>query len=364
MNPAKKLLFACGGTGGHIFPAFSVAEEIRRRDPRAEIVYVCGKMDIENAIFGMVKGARVVSVESAPFRGAASLTKPSFLLKLLRGFSQSFALVRSEKPDLVVGFGGRFSFPVVLSARLLGVRTLLHEQNVVPGAANRHLARVVDGVALSFDQTRGRLPANRNMRVTGNPIRSAIEQDCRDEALRTFGFESGRPTVLVTGGSQGAESINGFFISAAATFSQDLRGRLQVLHLCGRMPVAEAEAAYRDLGIRAKVYSFFDRMDLAYAVSDAAVGRAGATFLAEIAAKGIPAVLIPYPYGDGHQRDNARVFCEAGHAVVVEQDGLTPQKLGELVKDCLQKSGISRAAAHPTRSRELLADFILAEASR
>lgn len=364
MSAAQKLIFACGGTGGHIFPAFSVAEEIHRRDPKVEIVYVCGKKDIENAIFGMMKGARVISVESAPFRGAASLFRPSFLLKLLSGFSQSFALVRREKPDLVVGFGGHFSFPVVLSAKLLGVRTILHEQNVVPGSANRHLARVVDGVALSFEETRGRLPANRNTRVTGNPIRSAIERDCREEALRYFGFESGRPTVLVTGGSQGAESINGLFISAAETLPEDLRSRLQVLHLCGRMAAADAEAAYRNMGIRAKAYSFFDRMDLAYAVSDVAVGRAGATFLAEIAAKGIPAVLIPYPYGDGHQRDNARVFCEAGRAVVVEQDVLTPQKLGELVKERIEKSGMSHRAATPTRSRELLADFILTGVSR
>ncbi len=364
MKSSAKLVFACGGTGGHIFPAFSVAEEICRRDPKAEIVYVCGKKDIENAIFGMVKGARVVSVESAPFRGAASLFSLSFLLKLFSGFSQSFALVRREKPDLVIGFGGHFSFPVVLSAKLLGVRTMLHEQNVVPGSANRHLARLVDGVALSFEETRGRLPANKNTRVTGNPIRSAIERDCREEALRYFGFESGRPTVLVTGGSQGAESINGLFIGAAGTLPEDLRTRLQVLHLCGRMAAADAEAAYEKLGIRAKAYSFFDRMDLAYAVSDVAVGRAGATFLAEIAAKGIPAVLIPYPHGDGHQRDNARVFCEAGRSVVAEQSALTPQKLGVLVKDLLEKSAAFRGAAVPTHSRELLADFILAGASR
>jgi UDP-N-acetylglucosamine--N-acetylmuramyl-(pentapeptide) pyrophosphoryl-undecaprenol N-acetylglucosamine transferase len=364
MSAAPRLVFACGGTGGHIFPAFSVAEEIRRRNPRAEIVYVCGKKDIESAIFGMVKGERVVSVESAPFRGGASLFSLSFLLKLFSGFSQSFALMHREKPDLVIGFGGHVSFPVVLSAKLLGVRTMLHEQNVVPGSANRHLARVVDGVALSFKETRGRLPANKNMRVTGNPIRSAIERDCRDEALRYFGFDPGRPTVLVTGGSQGAESINGLFLGAAATLPEELRQRLQVLHLCGRMAVSEAEAVYRDLGIRAKVYSFFDRMDLAYAVSDAAVGRAGATFLAEILAKGIPAILIPYPYGDGHQRENARVFREMSCAVVAEQNLLTAQKLGELVKERFEQSRVSRTASVPTRSRGLLADFILTEASR
>lgn len=363
MSSGPRLVFACGGTGGHIFPAFSVAEEIRRRDPSASIVYVCGKKDIESAIFGMMKGERVVSVESAPFRGGASFFSPSFLIKLLSGFSRALALVRREKPDLVVGFGGHFSFPVVLAAKLLGVRTMLHEQNVVPGAANRQLARVVDGVALSFEETRGRLPANRNVRVTGNPIRSAIERDCRAEALRFFGFEAGRPTVLVTGGSQGAESINGLFIGAAATLPAALRERLQVLHLCGRMAASEAEAAYRELGVRAKAYSFFDRMDLAYAVSDVAVGRAGATFLAEIAAKGIPAVLIPYPFGDGHQRDNARAFREAGRAAVAEQSTLTPQKLGELVKERLDTCGGPRAAA-PTRSRELLADFVLAEAAR
>ena len=174
-----KILLACGGTGGHIFPAFSVAEELKRRDPACEILYVCGKKDIEDAIFKMVKDEKVFSVTSAPFTGRSSLWNPVFLIKLFRGICQSAALLVRERPGAVVGFGGYFSFPVMLAAKLLGIPALVHEQNVVPGVANRFLSRFVDGVALSFEETGRYLPRSKGVRTTGNPIRSSIETSDR-----------------------------------------------------------------------------------------------------------------------------------------------------------------------------------------
>jgi len=356
-----RVLLACGGTGGHIFPAFSVAEEIRRRRPDARIVYVCGTRDIESEIFALVKGERVERIESAPFRGRRSLWSARFLLKLLAGFRQARAILRRERPDVVVGFGGHYSFPIVAAARLAGVPTLIHEQNVVPGVANKFLMRWVDGAALSFEETRPRLPKHRNMRVTGNPIRASIERDCREEALRSFGFSPDRLTLLVLGGSQGAESINTLFLGALPFLSRGLKDRLQVLHLCGRMEPAEVQAAARDEGVNLRAFSFFDRMDLAYGAADLAVGRAGATFLAEITAKHLPAILIPYPFAGAHQLENARAFGRTGDATILEQGGLKPERLAERIEEKagrlrpLRGSGPSAA---PPSARVKLADFI------
>ncbi len=360
-----KILLACGGTGGHIFPAISVAEELKRRDPGAEILYVCGKKDIENAIFKVVREEKVLSVTSAPFVGRSSLWNPIFLVKLFLGSCQSAGILLRERPGVVVGFGGYFSFPVILMAKLFGIPTLVHEQNVVPGVANQFLSRYVDGVALSFEETGRYLPRAKRISTTGNPIRSAIERDTRAEALRFFGFSPEKTTVLVVGGSQGAESINTFFLEALPLLPAEAKAKLQVLHLCGRMSPEEPEAVLRREGISGKVYSFFERMDLAYGASHFAVGRAGATFLAEAAAKDLPAILIPYPYGSGHQRVNAQAFARTRRAAVVEQGDLTAEKLAGLLMEYMNgetgKRKAERGAASlngAKNSRILLADLI------
>ncbi|MGH7198756.1 MAG: undecaprenyldiphospho-muramoylpentapeptide beta-N-acetylglucosaminyltransferase [Candidatus Omnitrophota bacterium] len=360
-----KILLACGGTGGHIFPAISVAEELKRRDPRAEILYVCGKKDIENAIFKVVREEKVLSVTSAPFKGRSSLWNPLFLIKLMCGFCQSAAILLREKPDAVVGFGGYFSFPVILTAKAFGVPTLVHEQNVVPGVANQFLSRFVDGVAVSFEETGRLLPRSKKLRTTGNPIRSSIERDTRAEGLRVFGFSPGKETILVLGGSQGAESINTFFLEALPLLPAERRSKIQVLHLCGRMDPEAAEAVLKREGVPGRVYSFFERMDLAYGVCDLAVGRAGATFLAEIAGKNMPAILIPYPHGSGHQLVNAQAFARTWRATIVEQKDLTAEKLAGLLAETIEaqsgkreEAGGSASVNGAINARVLLADFI------
>lgn len=286
---------------------------------------------------------------------------PRFLIRLTKGFFQSRALLKKLRPALVVGFGGYVSFPVLLAAKSLGVRTALHEQNVVPGRANRVLSKFADALALSHAQTRayfGRLPCSR---VTGNPIRSSIEKDCRPEALGFFGFSSDKKSLLVLGGSQGAESVNRLFLSCLPFLDRTMKEELQVLHLCGGMQPRDSEEICRGAGVHAKAFSFFDRMDLAYGMADLCLGRAGATFLSEIQAKNIPAILVPYPFADGHQRENARVFSAESSAVVAEQKELTPERLAGLIKEMFDRLG----AREPSKPREtrlnarvLLADFL------
>ena len=362
-----KIVFACGGTGGHIFPAFSLAEELKRRDPATQIIYVCGKKDIEAAIFKMVSDGTIISIESAPFQGGSALFKPSFYFKLFSGFSQAFSLLKKERPDLVMGFGGYFSFPVVLMAKLLGIPALLHEQNVIPGMANKCLCRLADGVALSYVETKAYLPSLKKISVTGNPIRTSIEMDCRAEALSFFKFSRDKITLLVLGGSQGAESINTIFFEALNHVSVNFIKKVQVLHLCGRLDPRVAQSTGNAKGITVQAYSFFERMDLAYGVTDFSLGRAGATFLAEIEVKKIPAILIPYPFGDGHQFLNAEVFAKHHDAVVAKQKELTPQRLAVFLEEMLNNVEFKKNngnkmngyhAPEKMSARQLLANFI------
>ena len=361
----KRVLLACGGTGGHIFPAFSVAEEIKKKYPELKLVYVCGNKDIESAIFRLISGEKVIAVESAPYRGSRSLFSPSFLLKLTRGFWRSVGILKREKPAIVVGFGGHFSFPVILAAKLMGIPTVIHEQNVMPGFANKVLARLVSGVALSFEETRRYLPSHRLVRVTGNPIRASIERDCREEGLRFFGFSSDKVTALVLGGSQGAESINTVFLETLKLLPMADRASLQVVHLTGKMSTVSAEASCAKGGVFSRAFSFFERMDLVYGVADFAIGRAGATFLAEAAAKKIPAILVPYPFAGGHQLLNAKEFLRDGRSLVIEQKDLSPQTLAPVVVEFIkaamekkQKTNIFPQEHAPLNTRTKVMNFI------
>ena len=357
-------LFACGGSGGHIFPALAVAEEIRRRSPDARVFYVCGGKDLESEIFRVVPHEAVFTVDCAPFRGAASFADPRFLLKLSKGFFQSRTLLKKLDPALVVGFGGYVSFPVLLAAKQMGLKTALHEQNVLPGRANRLLGRLVGGVALSHEQSGRSFQKAPRARVTGNPIRSSIEADRRAEAMSYFGFSPGKRTLLVLGGSQGAESVNRLFLSSLSFWDEPMKRGLQVLHLCGIMLPDDAEKACREASVSARAFSFFGRMELAYGAADLCLGRAGATFLAEIEAKGLPAILVPYPHGDGHQRENARVFSRKNRAIVVEQSELTPEKLAGHIRDLFndrRKGGFETRPyieSNGQNARVRLADFL------
>ncbi len=353
-------LFACGGSGGHIFPALAVAEELERRSPGTRVFYACGGRDIESEIFRVVPKDAVFPVDGAPFRGSGSIVDPRFLLKLTRGFFQARALLKKLKPTLVVGFGGYVSFPVLMAAKQMGVKTALHEQNVAPGRANRVLSGVVGAVALSFEQSRLSFLKARHSRVTGNPIRSSIENADRDEAYRFFGFSREKKTLLVLGGSQGAESINKLFLSSLEYWDPSMKERLQVLHLCGSMPPSQSEETCRNASVASRAFSFFERMDLAYGATDLCLGRAGATFLAEIDAKDLPAILVPYPFADGHQRENARVFAVRHRVRVAEQIDLTPGKLALFIKETLVEA--ERVSERPrpaaSKARVALANYL------
>ena len=309
-------IFAGGGTGGHLYPGIAVAEELMRIRPDAKVVFSCSSRQIDRRILDALPYA----VVPQPIRPLPqSLAQgPSFLVAWWRSGTLARDMIRDLNPAAALGLGGFAAAPVVTQARKVRLRTAMLNPDAVPGKANRHLAGSAEVIFTQFESTRSHFSAGAQgkVRCVGCPVRkSLLAGDLRD-AIRHFGLEQGLKTLLVLGGSLGAESINEAFVALAG----DLGGfsdTWQVLHVTGPRKAGLDEKARATGGLAVRSLSYCHRMDLAYAAADLAVCRSGAVTVAELAATGTPAVLVPYPYhADQHQRLNAGGLAEAGAARV------------------------------------------------
>ena len=340
-----KILIAGGGTGGHVYPGVAVAEQLKRRHPDTEVMFV-----------GTRRGLEAVAVPEAGFPIRFVLTRgfprrawwrwPGAILANVVGLVQSMWVVMAEKPDVVLGTGGYVSGPVALAAVLLGRRLVLQEQNSVPGLANRLLARIADEVHLSFTESRAYFARKDNLRITGNPVRAFILSGERDAGLRHFGLVEGRPTVFVFGGSRGARRIN----EAALEAMRLLNGRVDVQFILqtGREDYEEAGRRVAAEKLPARVLPFLREIHLAYAAADLLVCRSGAMTLAEIAACGTPAILVPYPFAaHNHQEINAANLVERGAATLILDRELTGDRLAREIAHLLaDRQLLRRMSAH------------------
>lgn len=331
-----RVVMSGGGTAGHVFPALAVADRLRVRGHDVRFV-------------GSATGQEATLVPDAdfpfvPVRVAAAQTRVS--MHTAKALWMSFAASRAVRPmvraaDVVVGIGGYASAPAILAARRVRTPIVLIEQNGVPGVVNRVAARWAAAVATTFEATAERLPAGTRVVRTGNPVRRQIAEvmtaraDRRAEALRAFELEAGRRTVSVFGGSQGARQLDRTVAAAIG----ELRGRddLQLLVATGVAHVEEVAPAAESSGaLLVRVEGFIERMDLALAVTDLAVARAGSGTLSELSACGVPSILVPYPYAtEHHQEANAREVERAGGAEVVLEPALTPALFAERVSALL-----------------------------
>jgi UDP-N-acetylglucosamine--N-acetylmuramyl-(pentapeptide) pyrophosphoryl-undecaprenol N-acetylglucosamine transferase len=320
-----KIMIAGGGTGGHVYPGIAVAEELLRRRPNAEVVFVGGRRGLE-AQAVPESGFRIRFIVTRGFPRRAWWRWPGAVLANLVGFVQALWVVASERPDAVLGTGGYVSGPVSLASWLLGRPLLLQEQNSIPGLANRWLARVADEVHLSFTEARAYFKRKDNLKVTGNPVRAHVLGGDRGQGLRTFDLAEGKPTVFVFGGSRGAHRIN----EASLDAMRRLKGRveLQFILQTGRDDYEWARKTADGEQLPARVVPFLKDIHLAYAVADLVVCRSGAMTLAEIAACGTPAILVPYPHAaHNHQEVNAHNLVERGAAALVLDRELTGERL-------------------------------------
>lgn len=350
-----KVLVAGGASGGHIFPALAFIDELRRRCPAAQVRLVVPptRQQLNAALSGYAP-LRLPAVPAADgWRGL-----PRFLLAAVFAVFRSFLLVARFQPDCVVGFGSVSSAALVLCGWLLRSRTVIHEQNVVPGKATRLLSLCAGTVCLSFDQTRRLLPwAARRCVVTGNPLRASLSPVDRGAALAFFSLDPSVLTVLVMGGSQGSATINRHVPEALAAVRRP--GGVQVIHLAGSEEEAGlVRARYAQCGIRCHVRAFLEPMHYAYSCADLAVSRAGATSVAELIRFACPAVLIPYPFANRHQFYNARVLADCGCASIVEDAAAGRQLAGVLARllddpSCLRamRAGFGRWAGRSSTER-------------
>jgi UDP-N-acetylglucosamine--N-acetylmuramyl-(pentapeptide) pyrophosphoryl-undecaprenol N-acetylglucosamine transferase len=355
----RSVLLAGGGTAGHVSPLLALADCLRRRDPDVVVTALGTAAGLEARLVPE-RGYPMLEVPKVPFPRRPSgdlLRLPANLRRAVRAAEDA---IDSTGAEVVVGFGGYVSTPAYLAARRRGTPVVVHEQNARPGLANRLGARFAAGVGVTFPGTR--LP---HATLTGMPLRREIatldRAALRAEARDRFGLTDA-PTVLVTGGSLGAQKLNESFAAAAAALSA---AGVQVLHVAGTgkgfVPDGVTGAPY-------VVLEYCDRMDLAYAAADLVVARSGANTVCELTAVGLPAVYVPLPVGNGEQRLNAAAVIEAGGGLLVDDADVTPAWVGDVVRPLALDSGrlaTMAAAAASVGERggdELLADLVVAAA--
>ena len=316
-------MLAAGGTGGHLFPAYALAQELARRSIPVDLV-----TDMRGDRFGGDFPARTIyRVPSASLSAKSPRAAMEAIWMLTRGLVAALKLLGEVRPGAVVGFGGYPSFPPLLAARLRRIPSALHEQNAVLGRANRMLAPGVSAIATSFEPTLHLQGATRaRARLTGNPVRdSVLEWSARAYQAPVAG---GPFSLLVFGGSQGARFFSDALPPALSLLGPELCANLFVVQQCRKEDLARVEAAYRAAGVRAHLATFFANLPEEMAKAHLVIGRAGASTTAELGVMGRPAILVPLPHAlDQDQLQNAVRLAEAGGAWCIEQSELTPERL-------------------------------------
>ncbi len=322
------VVVACGGTGGHLFPGIAVAEELRDRGH--PVMLLVSEKRVDRTALEGTHHMAARALPSVAWRGA----RPDRALKFIFGVALSWRKVariyREFRPDVVLGMGGFSCVAPLLAARWAGIPSIIHESNAIPGKANRWAARFVTRVAVGLEGAQNNFCGGRAV-WTGTPVRQVLRLATDAAAARQrLGLAEGIPVALVMGGSQGARGLNRLVISAAERLG---RGAVQWIHLAGEEHEAEVRTAYENAGLTAHVFGFCHDMETAYAAADFAIARSGAASLTEIAHVGLPSILVPYPLAaDRHQSANARLFAEAGAALVAEEAELLPEALADLVE--------------------------------
>jgi len=325
-----RLLIAGGGTGGHLFPGVAIAEELRAREPEAAIRFVGTAKGIEARVLPDL-GWDLVLIEVSGLKTVGALGAVRGLFRLPRALWQSRRVLKEFHPDVVVGVGGYASGPVVLMARLRGIRTGILEQNSIAGFTNKLLGKVVNGVFLHFAETRKFFKAKKIL-MTGNPIRRDIRL-ALESRTGTTARAGGAFRLFAFGGSQGAQALNEIVADAVAILAR--RGvAIDIVHQTGPANLDKTQERYVRAGMKADVRAFIKDMAAEYRRADLVVARAGATTVAELGVVGRPAILVPYPFAaDNHQEVNAREMAEAGAALMFKQSELSAEKLADVVAD-------------------------------
>ncbi|MGB0696501.1 MAG: undecaprenyldiphospho-muramoylpentapeptide beta-N-acetylglucosaminyltransferase [Rhodospirillaceae bacterium] len=337
-----KVVLAAGGTGGHVFPAEALAQELLERGAQLTLV-----TDNRGAAYGGALGQiETKRIRASAVAGQGLLKRVRAVFDLGLGVLQAMLLLRRLRPDAVVGFGGYASVPTMVAALRLGLPTIVHEQNAVPGRANRMIAAKVTRFATAFEPRRVAIRANKVH--TGMPVRPAVAAHAEAPYMAPLA-DSGPLRLLITGGSQGAQVFSSLVPEAIALLPETLRSRLEITQQCRPEDLEAARKRYEDLGMGGQIElsNFFGDLPERLAQAHLVICRSGASTISELAVTGRPSVLVPYPFAaDDHQTANARALSEAGAAWLMPQDHLSPDSLANRLTELFQSPDfLSRASA-------------------
>lgn len=348
-----RIVIMAGGTGGHVFPALAVAEEMRRRG--WQVSWLGTRKGLESRVVP----AHDIEIDWLPvtgIRGKGWLSKFTALWHLLQACLQSRRILKQRRPDVVLGMGGFVAGPGGLMAKWLGIPLVVHEQNRVPGTTNRWLVKLAAGKVL--EAFPGSFPAKAGAVCTGNPLRSAFVEDIDKPVWSSE--EQRHLRILVLGGSQGAKVLNENLPAALVQLAD-----VDIKHQTGAAMQAEVQANYEKLGMAAEVTAFIDDMATAYRWADLIICRAGAMTVSEVAACGLPAIFVPLPHAiDDHQSANARYLADAGAALILPQPELNINNLHQLIEQAMNSlpamSRVAKSLARPDACKTV-ADICAAE---
>jgi len=363
-----RILITGGGTGGHVYPGITIAQAVRDKVSDAEILFVGSEQGLEVDVVPR-EGFNLVKI---PLAGLPRRISPRLFValgKAAKGFFAARKIIREFKPDVAVGTGGYVCGPVILAAILSGVPTALQEQNTIPGLTNRLLGRYVKRVYLGYEEA-ARFFKRKRVTTTGNPIRQSVLKVARADGAQRLGLDPAFMTVLVVGASQGARSINEALLASLPRLM--IMPRLQFLHITGQRnyaAVLDAMAHLRlapQMAARVHTVPYLHNMPDAYAAADLAVSRAGAISLAEMTARGLPMLLVPYPHATAdHQTFNARALEKRGAARVIRDEELTSQRFqAEIIPLLKEQNTLSHmkraslAAGRPEAADLIATDLI------
>lgn len=359
--PDKPLIaIACGGTGGHLFPGMTVGRELVRRG--CEVTLLVSEKEVDQMAVRCVTDMGVATLSAVGLQGR---NYGQFVAAMCRSVREARRLFRGRRPSAVLAMGGFTAVAPMMAGRLCRARLFLHESNAVPGRANRLLAPWVQRAFVGFREAADRLTA-KEITISGTPVRECFQSVVPETCRRVLELDPGRPTLLVTGGSQGARGINRLVMEAMPSLRRRFE-ELQFLWLAGGNDIDEVRAFCRENRVPAKVRKFLPEMELAYGAATIAISRSGAASLAETAAMQVPVILVPLPgAADNHQFHNAANFERTGAARVLDQRATTPDELAAevaaLLDDATARDAMRAAQArwHRADAASLIADRMLA----
>lgn len=351
-----RVLVVLGASGGHIFPALSIINTLKKDVSDLELAAIAIKQRLQKEILAGEENINLIWLKPAlnlPSRfKLACISRIATVLKI---FLNSFFILRRLKPDITIGFGGFASVPVIFQARLMDIPVIVQEQNVRPGLANRILFPFVNKIAIGFKESQLYINKRYSKKVvfTGNPLRSDIYKMDRKKALGWFDVED-KFTILVVGGSQWAHKINNVFLQSALFMKDKID--FQVIHISGNNDYESVYNEYTKAGINFRLYAFLKEINFAYNAADLVISRSGAGSISEISFLGLASILIPYPFAKRHQEKNAEVMSEEKAAIVIQEIDLTVERLsntilklkadpGVLESLCLNASGLAKKDA-------------------